>query len=591
MGEADGSDTPRGDAAAAGKDDGFDLAAVLLAASADLTTLSTLDGSYLYVSPVCRSMLGREPADLVGRTADDFVHPDDVDVARAARTAAKRGAGVAVARHRLACADGRYLWTESALRAVRLPGGDETLLLTTVRDIAERTVAESRLEHQALTDPLTGIANRTVFMDRLGLALRRLHRSSGLIAVIYLDLDHFKVINDSLGHSAGDELLLKVAERTLRSLRPSDTLARLGGDEFVVLAEGLGGVPEAMALAERICAAVESPFELEGESFVCTVSAGVATTTDPGQLPEGLLQEADLALYRAKAAGRNRAAVFDEELRFRAVRRLATEQMVRLALAEQRLALRFQPVIDLTDGRVVEAEALVRVRNGDTLVPAADFIEVAEEAGVLPAIDAWVLPRALHQAASWRREWAKVGFAGVSINVSARQLADTKLVQAVGEALDTAEVDGSGLCVEMNERVLMEATNSAMSNLRAIRDLGVRVGIDNFGTGYSSLSYLRWLPLDFIKVDASLVAELGRSARDTALVGGLVDLCHALGLVVVAKGVGSATQAEALLAVGCDRAQGHGFGAAVEPAELVAFIREGAGSSVRTRRARAPAPT
>ena len=543
--------------------------------AADVTILSSPDGTYADVSEACRRVLGWDPGQLVGRRPDEFVHPDDIELEREGRARAMGTADAVVTRCRLRCADGGYLWTESAIRAVPDPGpGEEMMLVATVRDITDRKTAETKLERQALTDPLTGIANRTVFMDRLGQALRRLERAPRVVAVIYFDLDRFKVVNDSLGHRIGDELLVKVAERTLRSLRPSDTLARLGGDEFVVLAEGLDAHPEAVLLAERICAAMEEPFDLHGESFVCTVSAGVATTTKADHAPEMLLQEADLALYRAKDGGRNRVAVFDEELRSTAVGRLGTEQMLRLALAGDRLVVHFQPIFDLAGGGVMGAEALVRVRVGKDLVTAESFIAVAEETGMVASIDAHVLARASDQMVSWRREFGPEAIAQVSVNVSARQLADTRFVDAVEEALVRASLPGIALSLEMNERVLVDATSSAMTSLRAIRSLGVGIGLDDFGTGFSSLAQLRQLPLDFVKIDRSFVHELGRSTQDAAVVAGVIDLCHALGLSVVAEGVETAHQHRILTELGCDRAQGFLFGHAADPKAFSKLIAQ-----------------
>ncbi|MGQ0520840.1 MAG: putative bifunctional diguanylate cyclase/phosphodiesterase [Actinomycetota bacterium] len=544
--------------------------------TADVTTVAPAAGTYTHVSAACRRVLGWEPEQMVGCRPDDFIHPDDVEPAADARRAAEGSRAAVISRHRIRRADGTYLWTESATRAVRMPSlGGQAVLIASVRDISDRMLAEARLERRALSDPLTGVANRTLFVDRLGHAVRRLGRVRSVLGVIYLDLDRFKVINDSLGHKAGDELLRKVAERIQRSLRPADTLARLGGDEFVVLAEGLLVPAEAERLAQRICATVREPFELGGESFVCTVSAGVTTTTDPGQSPGSLLQEADLALYRAKDSGRSRAEVFDEELRSTAVARLGTEQLLRVAIAAGNLEVHYQPVVDLSGGHVVGAEALVRVRTGDELVTAESFIAVAEEIGLVATIDAHVLARSLEQAASWRREPRGGPLVGVSVNVSARQLADAGFVATVEEVLTRTSLPRGSLGLEMSERVLMDASCSAMTGLNDIRALGVMVGLDDFGTGYSSLASLRRLPLDFVKIDRSFVHELGRSTQDAAVVAGVVDLSHALGLSVVAEGVETAHQRQILAELGCDQAQGFLFGAAVDPQAFAALIDRG----------------
>jgi diguanylate cyclase (GGDEF)-like protein/PAS domain S-box-containing protein len=367
---------------------------LLEATASDVTTLCSAEGVLLYVSAAVGPVLGWKPAELTGRMVDEFIHPEEQQTARMGRAAALQTAGTVITTQRFLASDGGYLWTESATRQIvdqRAPGG--VVLLTSVRDIADRKLVEARLERQALTDPWTGIANRTVLMDRLTQALRRLQRDKLVLAVIYFDLDRFKVINDSLGHKLGDHLLTKVAERALTSLRSADTIARIGCDEFVVVAEGLPEVFAAQLLAERICAAIAEPFDLDGEAIVCTVSAGIATTIDSGHSAEALLQQADLAMYRAKDRGRNRAEVFDEELLATAIGRLGTEQLVRRAIENDGLRVQYQPIIDLTTGHVVGAEALVRIQGPDALIMPDTFLDVAEESGLLVDIDEWVLRR------------------------------------------------------------------------------------------------------------------------------------------------------------------------------------------------------
>jgi len=414
------------------------------------------------------------------------------------------------------------------------------------------------------------VANRTVFMDRLHQALRRLERRDGLVAVLFLDLDRFKLINDSVGHLMGDAVLLQMAERLRGFLRPQDTLARLGGDEFAVVVEDMSWAEEAVALGARIIAAGRTPFEVGDEQFVCTTSVGIAVTPDGRHSAEGLLQEADLALYRAKDRGRDRAEVFDEALRTRAVGRLGTERMLRRAIDEDRLRLDYQPIVDLRTGDTVAVEALVRVWDPDQadLVRAETFIEVAEEAGLLATMDDWVLGRAIEQAATWRRLFAGTGFADVSINVTARHLADAGFAQSVIDDLVGHDLPTESLQVEVTERVLMEASNSAMTGLKLLRDAGVKVGLDDFGTGYSSLSYLRLFPLDFVKIDRSFIQALALGTTERAIVASIVDLSHALGMAVVAEGVETQAQLDQLVTLGCDRAQGFLF-AVPGPAEAI----------------------
>ncbi|MEA3056471.1 MAG: hypothetical protein QOD30_1903, partial [Actinomycetota bacterium] len=466
---------------------------------------------------------------------------------------------------RFRCKDGTYRWTESRSRVDDSAG--ERNVVSSLRDISDRKASELDLQRQAATDPLTGIANRTVFMDRLRHALRRLDRQNGLVAVLFLDLDRFKLINDSVGHQVGDAVLAQMAERLLRIVRPQDTLARLGGDEFAIVAEDLTSAEDAVALGDRIIEAGGNPFVVGDEQFVCTTSAGIAVTTDAGYSAEGLLQEADLALYRAKDRGRNRADVFDEDLRTRAVGRLGIERMLRRAIDEDRLRVSYQPIIDLATGSTVAAEALVRVWDPDQteLVAAESFIEVAEETGLLGFIDDWVLDKVIDQAATWRDQVPASTFGDIAINVTARHLADAGFAQSVIDDLVARDLSAESLQVEVTERVLMEASNSAMSGLKVLRAAGVRVGLDDFGTGYSSLSYLRMFPLDFVKIDRTFIAELSRNGTGAAIVASVIGLGHALGMAVVAEGVETASQADQLVALGCDRAQGFYFAPAGPP--------------------------
>ena len=538
----------------------YELHRVVAEGTPDLHTVVSVDGSYRFVSTAGAAAFGWTADDLLGQPQASFTHPDDeallADIHRALLA---EGTGAVTTVRRFRCRDGSYRWTESRSRLDDSSG--EQLVVSAVRDIADRRKSELDLQRQADTDPLTGVANRTVFMDRLRHALHRLDRHDGLVAVLFLDLDRFKLINDSLGHHVGDSVLAQMAERLLAVLRPEDTLARLGGDEIAVVAEDLTSPDDAVALGARIIEAGRTPFLVGDEQFVCTTSAGIAVTTDPRHDAEGLLQEADLALYRAKDRGRNRADVFDEDLRTRAVGRLGTERMLRRAIVEDRLRLSYQPIIDLASGHTVAAEALVRVSDPDRpeLIPAASFIEVAEETGLLPTIDDWVLGRVIDQAAAWRDHFADWAFGDIAINVTARHLADAGFAQSVIDDLAARDLPADTLQIEVTERVLMEASNSAMSGLKILRAAGVKVGLDDFGTGYSSLSYLRMFPLDFVKIDQSFIAELACGGGEAAIVASIIDLSHALGMAVVAEGVETTAQAQLLVALGCDRAQGLHF--------------------------------
>ncbi|MDQ1438409.1 MAG: hypothetical protein QOK43_2038 [Acidimicrobiaceae bacterium] len=537
--------------------------------SRDLHTITSVAGVYRFVSAASLVMFGWEPDALVGRQQQAFVHPDDAALVMSAGVEVSQpGSSPVVVVCRFRCANGKYRWAEM-LTSLFVANG-EPLLVSTVRDIADRKKSELDLQRLASTDPLTGVANRTVFMDRLRQALRRLERGGGLVAVLFLDLDRFKLINDSVGHSMGDAVLLQMAERLRKFLRPQDTLARLGGDEFAVVVEDMAHADEAVALGARIIDAGRCPFEIRGEQFVCTTSVGIAVTTDSQHGAEDLLQEADLALYRAKDRGRDRAEIFDEDLRTRAVGRLGTERMLRRAIKDDRLRVEYQPVIDLRSTSTVGAEALMRVWDPERsdMIVANSFIEVAEEAGLLAIMDDQVLAQAIAQATSWRTLFAGAGFGDIAVNVTARHLANADFAPSVINELAAHGLPPSALQIEVTERVLMEASNSTMAGLTTLHDSGIKVGLDDFGTGYSSLSYLRLFPLDFVKIDRSFIHELGLGTAEQAIVASIIDLSHALGLAVVAEGVETKAQLDALVALGCDRAQGFFFGAAASPKSI-----------------------
>jgi diguanylate cyclase (GGDEF)-like protein/PAS domain S-box-containing protein len=563
----------------AGASDGVAPWQVLVDGSPDLNTVVNADRVFCYVSSACRRLFGWDPTELVGRPEDDFVRPDDIPYVHAGR-ATLTETGTATINFRFLCRDGSDRWAQATSRLVETSG--TTWVVSAVRDMTPIRAHSIVLERQASSDPLTGVANRTVLMDRLQQALRRMSRTGGVLALLYLDLDRFKVVNDSLGHRAGDAVLLEMAARLTHHVRPSDTVARLGGDEFVVLAEGLKDEQEAVALAERIVASAREPFQVGAEDFVCTMSVGIACATDAQGDADQLLAEADMALYRAKERGRDRAEAFDVELRDRAVGRLVTERMLRRAVGDDRVVVQYQPIIDLRHGRPVAAEALLRIlgTDGALILPPA-FLEVAEETGLLVGMDEQVLADAAEQVGGWQARLAGTGFAEVGVNITGRHLADAGFHRAVVQQLDSHGARHRRLQIELTERSFLEASNSALNGLIELRAAGVQVGLDDFGTGYSSLAHLRTLPLDYIKIDRVITRELEHDPHVRAMAAAIVTLAHALDLTVVAEGVETAGQRDVLLELDCDRAQGFLFAASGPPGAIDDLVK---GPLVGTRR-------
>src|ERR1039458_9640067 len=448
------------------------------------------------------------------------------------------------------------------------------LLSRAVRYAMQRKRSEVELAHQALHDPLTGLPNRALFLDRLSVALDRCRRASTSVAVLFLDVDSFKQINDSLGHAAGDQVLVALAERLHEMLRPMDTVARFGGDEFTLLFEDLESEREAVLIAERISRSASIPVSLGESETSITVSLGIAIVQGPVSLPDQLIRDADTAMYRAKELGGARLELFDESSRQRASQRLELESALRQAIERSELRVHYQPTMSLNgETKLIGFEALVRWEHPERgLIAPSEFMAIAEDTGLIVPIGDYVLEQAMRQVGRWRESWPGVT---MSVNLSTRQLQDPGLASRLARLIDATGTDPGALCLEVTEDSVEHNPELAARMLGALKTVGVRLALDDFGNGYSSLSSLRKLPIDMLKIHQSFVRGLGNGSGDDAILGAVVELGHALGLNVVAEGVETDVQLAELRDLGCDGAQGYLFGRPVTEDEAGALLRAG----------------
>jgi diguanylate cyclase (GGDEF)-like protein/PAS domain S-box-containing protein len=469
--------------------------------------------------------------------------------------------------------DGGVAWVALSVSLVRDDDGKPLSLISQMQDITDRKAAEHELAERALHDPLTGLPNRLLFLDRVAMALARIEQAPAPVAVFFIDLDRFKLVNDSLGHAVGDEMLIDVAQRLKRALRPSDTVSRFGGDEFTILCENTGE-DAASDVAEGINVSVSEPFALGGRELYVSASVGVSICRDPRVDAEAMLRDADAAMYRAKEHGRSQFVVFDGAMRLRATQRLEVENDLRRALDRDELRLHYQPLVELGTGEIGGVEALLRWEHPQRgLLEPDAFIPVAEECGLIGAIGEWTIGEACRQATTWQREGHAVG---MSINLSPVQLADPGLAETVAVAIDRSGVAAERLCFEISEKAAVDA---GLAPLGALKELGVSLALDDFGTGFSSLNQIRRLPpVDILKIDRSFIVELGQRRADGAIVAAIISVARALKLVVIAEGITRELQVRELQALGCERGQGFYFARPSEPGVITALLRAAAGA-------------
>jgi diguanylate cyclase (GGDEF)-like protein/PAS domain S-box-containing protein len=517
------------------------------------TGILGLDGIPTRVNAAGCAILGRPMQELVGRSWVEFNHPDELPLGEAMSPRVAEGHDTYSAERRFLRPDGSVVWTNLHMTLVRQDSGAPWYYLAQMQDITESKRISEELAHQALHDALTGLPNRALLTDRLLRGLIGTRRRGSHLGVIFLDIDHFKIINTSVGHSKGDELLIAAAGRISAVIREDDTVARFGGDEYVIVCDFVS-IQETTQIAERILEVMREPFFSGTGEIAATASIGIAIP-DEGATPETLLRDATAAMYLAKSRGRDRVELFNDVLRERATEWMAGTSALRNGLDRSEFVVHYQPVVDLKTGALLSAEALIRWEHPERgFVRPDDFIPLAEESGLIVPIGAWVLEQACQRLAHWQQTDPTLT---VAVNLSVRQVVSPGIVEMVANALSRSEVHPSTVCLEITESVFMNDADFYGGTLLRLRALGVRLSIDDFGTGYSSLSYLKRFPVDAVKIDKAFIDGLGTDPHDSALVAAIVAMADALGLVVTAEGVENPEQLGILRELQCGRGQGY----------------------------------
>ncbi len=524
------------------------------------------DGRIVEANEALANILQRSTDELVGRTLRELTHPEDIRASQTHRAQLELGViDSYLVDQRYRRRDGAYVTTRTRVAVSE----DDGILfaLHHIEDVTEERRTAEQLTHAARHDELTGLANRSYFQQVLE---QRLTGSRpGLVGLLFIDLDHFKVVNDSLGHARGDELLRQVAKRLEGAVREGDLLARFGGDEFVVVLDGRGGPVDAATAAERLRTAVHPAVTVDGHEFFVTVSIGWATNHDAGMSPDEMLRDADAAMYRAKSRGRDCVEAFQVGSHESGMQALRTVGELRRGVERNEIVPYFQPIVELQSGRIAGFEVVARWLHPDRgLLPPSEFLPFAEESGLLVSLGASMMRNSLSQMARWRAAGHSFANGSVAVNVGSRQLVDSSFLPTVVEVLDETGVDPDSVWFEITESALLADARAATSTLREIRGLGIHLSVDDFGTGYSSLTYLKRFPVEAIKIDRSFVSGLGIEDEDSTIVEAVIQLGRALGLTVVAEGVESPLQLQRLRDLNCDRGQGYLFGRP-RPANLI----------------------
>ena len=543
----------------------------LVEASSDVVTVLDQHATITFLTPSVERVFGFLPEDWEGRTLGELVHLEDVATAQAAVDQAVGTDGVIVAEWRVRRADGEWATCESAVRSllgVPAVGG----IVVNTRDITERKALEEQLIRRALHDTLTGLANSTLLRDRVALAIARSGRSPEASALLLVDLDDFKAVNDGLGHAAGDQVLMTVARRLVQAVRPGDTVARLGGDEFAVLLDGTVDSTSPEVVAQRIQESLRQPMLIDGHELFAPASIGLATSTGVDEA-EQLLRNADAAMYIAKGKGKSQVEVYRPEMHNRMKNRLNLATELRRAVSANQFALRYQPIVDLKTSRIVGFEALVRWRHPDRgLVMPGEFIELAEDTGTIVPLGKWVFAEACRALASFHEVQTSADLpVTVTVNLSARQFLDKRLVHDLGNLAREARATASSITLELTETMLMDDSDGAINTMLAMKSQGFRLALDDFGTGYSSLSYLRRLPLDVLKIDKSFVRAMG-TAEGEGMIETILRMGDTFRLSTLAEGIEREDSLVRLRELGCTYGQGYLFAEPVRRKEAEALL-------------------
>lgn len=533
----------------------------------------------IYFSLRWKNILGYSESEVDNRLEEWFnrIHPQDLERVKLKLHLHQQGQSTHFEeQYRLRHKNGKYRWVLSRGIAVRNSEGKAYRMAGSLSDISEQRLAQEQLMHDALHDPLTGLPNRTLFMDRLRQVIHhaRRHRNYNF-AVLFVDLDRFKVINDSLGHLAGDTLLIELAHRFQIGLRPDDTVARLGGDEFVILLDDLLELEESIRIAHRIQTLVQQPFIINGQTVFTSASIGIAPKDTHHHKPEHYLRNADIAMYRAKAAGGSRHVLFTSVMHTSALVRLKLETDLRQALERQELRLQYQPILCLNTDQIVGFEALVRWQHPrDGLIAPGHFITVAEETGLIVPIGEWVLQEACRQMQCWHTQFGQVLPLMISVNLSSKQLSQPDLLQQVDRMLAETGLRPQQLKLEITESMILDNTEVARQTLLKLKERQIQLSMDDFGTGYSSLNYLHRLPIDLLKIDRSFIHEMDNGEESRELVRAIISIAHSLKMEVIAEGIETRSQLEQLYELGCEFGQGYLFSTPLDPEPAADFLQQ-----------------